>query len=328
MLFKLIRSYTHPLMKPYIRILYTSVIIDFVSSISQYLSQARPLVFEPKKILTIALDGVLPRLASKFEFFDGGALNYALIPEYWGCYVVIAYCWMPFLYRYLYICWEYQMSRTVFFCSILFVCSISLMEAVLITHLSARAYDSNINHVPTPDPNCVRYLPQMDYMLNLTTTYDLVIFKVWYHTCYTFLQMTYFGLLFCAWKIYRFFKQQSILISSAQNSKIQFQITLTLCVQALIPAVVYFGPMITLIYIYRNESYTLAYYKIMYAGYSLIPIINPLLTMTFISSYRRALLMKFFKTVRRMTGITCNVSAEDNSIVPESSASQSNQTML
>lgn len=58
-----------------------------------------------KMILTVSLDGPLPRLADNFELFSRGNLNYLLIIEYWGCYLVISYCWLPFFYRYLTTCW-------------------------------------------------------------------------------------------------------------------------------------------------------------------------------------------------------------------------------
>jgi hypothetical protein len=87
------------------------------------------------------------------------------------------------------------MSRRVFTVCIVSICSISLLEAVLITHLSARAYDKNVNYVPKPDPKCIRFLPQMDYMLNLDNLYDRVIFKVWYHVRFLLFTLLFVRLL-------------------------------------------------------------------------------------------------------------------------------------
>jgi hypothetical protein len=56
-------------------------------------------------LLTISMDGFLPSLVQDWEMFKGGNLNYLLILEYFACYSVVIYALVPFIFRYLIVCW-------------------------------------------------------------------------------------------------------------------------------------------------------------------------------------------------------------------------------
>jgi hypothetical protein len=59
------------------------------------------------------------------------------------------------------------MSNLVYSLVLAFVLLITLITSVLITHLSARSYAGNLALVPTPDPNCLRFLPQFSFRMNM-----------------------------------------------------------------------------------------------------------------------------------------------------------------
>lgn len=113
-------KHTNATLRPYAEVLLTSCGIDIFSSFFQFLTQAvrsllrsfltetcqRPTFQGDKGLLTFSIDGVLPRLVSNTTLFRGGNLNYILIPEYIGCYFSVCYCCVPFVFRYLMICWQ------------------------------------------------------------------------------------------------------------------------------------------------------------------------------------------------------------------------------
>jgi hypothetical protein len=104
-LFYLIRTKTHTLMKPYLKILYSSVVLDFISSLIQSLTQTvsrihtdyviyfyififkRPILAKTG-VMAIAMDGLVPWLVKDWAIFEGGNLNFIFAFEYFVRYSI------------------------------------------------------------------------------------------------------------------------------------------------------------------------------------------------------------------------------------------------
>ncbi|KAI6181817.1 hypothetical protein M3Y98_00869800 [Aphelenchoides besseyi] len=215
----------------------------------------RPAFIGQNYVYTFSMDGLLPNLLQNTELFAGGKLNYLLIPEYIGCYFSVCYSCVPFIYRYLIICWDHHMNRLEFgfLCLILFC--LSLFCSVVINYPSAEIYDYNMKLIPTPNPNCTRFLPQFGPSHNQAETKLLQVFQLWHYGT-LFILATYLITIAC------FINIQIFLYQKRHNSdiqlKIQKQLTWTLGLQALCPLV--FNGIIVFLLIahYRSAFFTLA----------------------------------------------------------------------
>ncbi|KAI6184644.1 hypothetical protein M3Y97_00618400 [Aphelenchoides bicaudatus] len=294
-LFYLIRTATHNLMKVYLKILYSSVIIDFTSALFQFSTQVRPST--QAGILTMSMDGFLPAMIQDWELFRGGRLNYILILEYFACYSVIVYSIVPFVFRYLIACWNYHMGPIAFSLLMIFVLGTALYASISINYLCALVYDNNINFVPIPNPNCTRYLPQVSN-LNMKDSHIAFVFETWLWIA-LFFQYNYVIILFCAFNVYvRIIRSSTF---STQEKLIQLQLFFTISAQALIPFLVYYFQFVLTRVVYRfefskNISQDLLY-KSMFTSYSIVPLTNPLAAIFMISSYRRTLKQLIFRAI-------------------------------
>lgn len=192
-LFFLVRNNTHNMhMKPYLKILYSSLFIDLSSAIFQFLIQARPSILGKWLLLTMSFDGCLPFLLDKVGLLQGGNIGYLLIIEFWGCYSVVIYASVPFIFRYFVAVRNYKMSTAVYL-SILFVAlGIALFASIIVSYLAVRNYEENILLVPKHDSNCLRFIPQVNMQFNLK---DKVLIYLKFNINLTYFRrlFTYFG---------------------------------------------------------------------------------------------------------------------------------------
>ncbi|KAI6234019.1 hypothetical protein M3Y99_00835100 [Aphelenchoides fujianensis] len=135
---------------------------------------------------------------------------------------------------------------------------------VVYSALSAATHFDNMASMPIANTSCTRFLPQFNAN-NINTP---IIF-------------------FCMSSIWWFLRKQSALMSS-QNKSIQFQISLTIGLQSLIPFVAYFGP----VYVFSltldwGPYWQSIYYYLLFTSYSLVPFLNPLIPMLFVARYRQ-----------------------------------------
>lgn len=97
-LYLIINYKTTTELKQYSLVLRISCLIDIYSSFTQVMTMPvslrgviarsifqRPIRLGQENLLTINLDGVLPRLVADTGLFKDGNLNYILFPEYIGC---------------------------------------------------------------------------------------------------------------------------------------------------------------------------------------------------------------------------------------------------
>ncbi|KAI6221545.1 hypothetical protein M3Y95_00973100 [Aphelenchoides besseyi] len=300
-LFLLIRKDTHPLMKSYLPVLYTSTILDFTSALLQHSTQVRPVQLGEYSILTMCLDGWLPALVEDWPIFKDGNLNYLLIIEYLACYTTVLYSVIPFVFRYLLVVRNYRMSYFQFSCLFLCVLIYCYIASVAITMLSASTHFENVQTMPKYNTSCTRFLPQFS-IVNVNTTWRTVQFKIWFYMSSSFAYF-YFIIMFCMFSIWRFLHKQSTLMS-AQNRSIQWQVSLTISLQSLVPFCAYFGPVLFSSYTLDfGVYYQTIYYNILFTSYTLVPLLNPLVPLIFVSRYRQALAHSAYRLISKAPGL-------------------------
>jgi hypothetical protein len=138
------------------------------------------------------------------------------------------------------------MSKRVFGIVMLFILSIALAVATGICYLSAEVYENNVLLIPEGDPDCVRFLPQISHLYNLSdpasfrvNQFNLFfqkirfLFTLWEYSL-RFMYLSYIVNLFLGLRVYLFLRKESLNISIEHN-RIQRQITMTFILQGLVP---------------------------------------------------------------------------------------------
>ncbi|KAI6238691.1 hypothetical protein M3Y99_00650300 [Aphelenchoides fujianensis] len=284
-LFVAIYKKTTAVLRPYTQVLLTSAAIDIFSSFFQFLTQARPAFLGKHYLLTFALDGVLPKLVQNWSMFEGGKLNYLLIPEYVGCYFSVCYCCVPFIYRYLVICWDHQMRRLEFAFLVFIFFLLSLFCSVSINYASAGVYANNMKLVDIPNPDCTRFLPQFSESNNRAEIELSKVFQLWYYGTQVILA-TYLIIIACFVNIQFFLYQKRNVVSS--QLKVQKQLTWTLGIQALVPLLAFYGPQTVVMILGWFDISFLYAYEFLFMAYALVPVLNALTVFVLISTYRSA----------------------------------------
>ncbi|KAI6211273.1 hypothetical protein M3Y96_00416100 [Aphelenchoides besseyi] len=139
--------------------------------------------------------------------------------------------------------------------------------------------------IPTPNPNCTRFLPQFGPSHNQAETKLLQVFQLWHYGT-LFILATYLITIAC------FINIQIFLYQKRHNSdiqlKIQKQLTWTLGLQALCPLVAFYGPQTAFIVLaFFNISFLFSY-EILFISYAIIPVFNGIIVFLLIAHYRSA----------------------------------------
>ncbi|KAI6226517.1 hypothetical protein M3Y99_01282100 [Aphelenchoides fujianensis] len=283
LLFVLVRMEKSEALRPFRFVLSVSCAVDFLSALLQYSTQARPALLGQKKIMTMSFDGPLVALVEKMDAFKGGNLNYLLILEYVGCYLVLLYGVLPCFFRYLSICWNYTLSSREYSLLLAVVWIVCLWESVSICVLSANSHDQNWALIPAPNPECTRFAPQHTSS-NRRTPYVWVL------------------VLFFMLRIWMHLRRQAQVI---QNDNLQMQMTCTIAMQALLPVLSVYAPyMLSFWYALLIDYNTVGFgFQVLFTCYSIGPLVNPLIGLAFIRRFRRLILFGLFNALSKVPGL-------------------------
>lgn len=142
------------------------------------------------------------------------------------------------------------------------------------------------------DPQCLRSVSSWTSAQSETDLYGMAtkwMIKGWFFGLCGILY-SYGLVFFCGWRIYVSVGKQAFLFESKKTKSAQRQLTITIGLQAVCPMLIT-GSSLIFLYIgikaefHKAESFTFLFYSFM-----LFPILNPCISLIFISSYRRAFL--------------------------------------
>ncbi|KAI6181821.1 hypothetical protein M3Y98_00870200 [Aphelenchoides besseyi] len=300
----LVKSQTPDQLRPYSEVLLMSVIIDLLSSILQFLTQARPILLGEKHILTFNLDGWLPRLVQNWSLFNGGNLNYIMIPEYIACYFSVCFCCVPFLFRYFMVCWSRRMKRWELVLMIYVLFGFVTISSVSVNYAAAKIYDENIQLLPKANSSCLRFLPQFSERENSYHVDLLGVYRVFYYSLLLIVS-TYLLNGFCALKIHLFLRKQVHMSRVLQ--RLQSQVSWTLAIQAvsteflminqpfqITPLLAFYGPNIASMILSELHVNNTFVFELIFIFYSLVPLLNSIAAISLMESYRKAFLLNTF----------------------------------
>jgi hypothetical protein len=98
-----------------------------------------------------------------------------------------------------------------------------------------------------------------------------------------------YGLVFfCGWRIYVSVGKQAFLFESKKARSTQRQLTITIGLQALCPMVVTGSSLLFLYFGIKAEFHKAESFVFLFYSFMLFPILNPMISLIFISSYRRS----------------------------------------
>ncbi|KAI6231090.1 hypothetical protein M3Y95_00344600 [Aphelenchoides besseyi] len=282
-----IRSKTIDSMREYKMVLYTTTIIDFASAWLQFLIGIRPTLENDNQ--TYNFDGFLPQLVANWSIFSGGNLHYLALMETFAADFSFAFGIMPFCWRYFAVCWDWKLKGWQFL--ILTCCTawLALWSSLSFAFMSAQYYEQNSPGV-LMDPRCLRSMTSYTGAQSESQTgLQNWLIRGWFYGLAGNLY-SYAIVFIAAWRIYANVKKQAFISQSKKAIRTQRQLTLTIGLQALCPMVVT-GTSLIWLYIgikaefHKEDSFVILFYSFM-----VFPILNPMISLLFISSYRRSLI--------------------------------------
>ncbi|CAD5214026.1 unnamed protein product [Bursaphelenchus xylophilus] len=290
LLLYLIRKYTTSSIKLYTIVMKTSIYADLYSATVQFLVQMRAEKVGEDQILAYSLDGYLPRLLKYIPFFQGTNMNYLLLFDYIGCYFTWGYNCVPFIYRYVLLCWDKRMDKYAFGALICLLLAISVATATCLILPSHAIFDYNHQMFEKPDPECVVNLAVFDELVNADRTFYLVLYHI-YQKLINVLLLSFAVTFLISIRILIFLAMHSD--NNKDRKRSNRQITFVLLLQALVPFIVNGLPVLAMnfvaSYLKINMEITFKFYI---SSFMAAPVLNPLIAILCISNYRRALLHK------------------------------------
>ncbi|KAI6183321.1 hypothetical protein M3Y97_00476900 [Aphelenchoides bicaudatus] len=286
-----IRYKTTQNMQTYKIVLYSTTIIDFFSAWSQALIGIR--ISLQGDMQTYNLDGILPALIGNWEIFSGGRLHFLAMLETFFAAFSLSFGPVAFVYRYFAVCREYKLSPTQFFSIVAFLGFCTLFSAGSYAYMSNMFYDENVLIIPM-DPQCLRSLSSWTARQSVRNTdgtphgtVEYWLLRGWFYSLSTILG-SYFIIFLLGWRIQVALKQQTALFETKKAKEIQKQLNWTIWMQALIP---FFTCGIALLFYYyaiRTNTFKLEAFTLQFYSFMVFPIINPCISIFFISAYRRS----------------------------------------
>ncbi|KAI6217623.1 hypothetical protein M3Y95_01209000 [Aphelenchoides besseyi] len=279
-------------MADYKMVLFTTTIIDFTSAWSQFLIGIRPTL--ENDMQTFNFDGFLPYWVADWPMFAGGNLHWLALFETFSSDFSFAFGIMPFLYRYFAVCWDWKLRFWQFF--ILTCCTawLAAWSSGSYAWMGSVFYEQNAPGV-FYNPNCVRPMTswtsaQSESNLNPALYYWM--FRGWSYGYWGILY-SYASLFYCGWRIYVRVSSDAFVFESKKARAAARQLTLTITLQAVCPLIVTGGSLIFLYIGLKTEFHKADSFVVLFYSFLVFPILNPLISLTFISSYRRFLVSSF-----------------------------------
>ncbi|KAI6211254.1 hypothetical protein M3Y96_00414200 [Aphelenchoides besseyi] len=282
-----IRYRTPVLMRQYKLILYTTTAIDFSSAWCQFLIGIRPTLENDQQ--TFNFDGFLPYLVADWPIFAGGNLHYLSALETFMADFSFAFGIVPFLYRYFAVCWDYQL-RLWQFLSLCFVAALlAAYSSFTYAYISADFYAVNVQLIDR-DLNCLRPMPSFTAIQSEGEAgLRNFLIRGWFYGLAMILY-SYSAVIFCGYRLYVLISKSHLMHMTERSRLIGRQLTLTIGLQALCPLIITGGSLIFLYIGIKAEFYKEKSFMILFYSFMIFPFLNPIISIYFISSYRRALI--------------------------------------
>uniref|UniRef100_A0A1I7SF18 G protein-coupled receptor n=1 Tax=Bursaphelenchus xylophilus TaxID=6326 RepID=A0A1I7SF18_BURXY len=251
----LIRNHTPNPMSSYKKVLYTSSVIDLLSSLSHFSIILRT---EMENGITVnSFDGFLPRLLHKMGLVDDANLAYLVLVELAFEYIMLGFCFVPFTYRYFHMVWKFRFTNATFALLVLFYVIPIDLFAFIVAYLAGNTYPHMTQLVSPADPNCVKRMPYYDYKSYPVEPY----LTIWSFVRIPILWLNVAPLLqiFFIWRIYKYLNKD--MRKSDSYLMMQRQITWTLTGQSVTPLILITVPQFLLGFIYDSGVNTDLFFR-------------------------------------------------------------------